>query len=98
MERVFTALRESGKAIEMNAYPLRLDINDTLAKKAKEMNIPVAISTDTHVLSQFDYMVYGVSIGRRGWLEKNDVLNALQTENLLKWLKGSKLSHLKAER
>jgi DNA polymerase (family 10) len=98
MERVFTALRESGKAIEMNAYPLRLDINDTLAKKAKEMNIPVAISTDTHVLSQFDYMVYGVSIGRRGWLEKNDVLNTLQTENLLKWLKGSKLSHFKAER
>ncbi|HUO76239.1 MAG TPA: DNA polymerase/3'-5' exonuclease PolX [Thermodesulfovibrionales bacterium] len=98
MERVFAALKESGKAVEMNAYPLRLDINDTLAKKAKEMNIPVAISTDTHVLSQFDYMVYGVSIGRRGWLEKNDVLNTLHTGNLLKWLQRSKLSHLRAER
>lgn len=94
MERVFGALRESGKAVEMNAYPLRLDINDTLAKKAKEMNIPVAISTDTHVLNQFDYMVYGVSIGRRGWLEKNDVLNSLHTGNLLQWLKRSKLSRL----
>ena len=98
MERVFAALKESGKAVEMNAYPLRLDINDTLAKKAKEMNIPVAISTDTHVLSQFDYMVYGVSIGRRGWLEKKDVLNTLHTGNLLKWLQRSKLSHLRAER
>jgi len=98
MERVFTALKESGKAIEMNAYPLRLDINDTLARKAREMNIPVAISTDTHVLSQFDSMVYGVSIGRRGWLEKDDVLNTLQAKNLLEWLKRSKLSNLKAGR
>ena len=98
MERVFAALKESGKAVEMNAYPLRLDINDILAKKAKEMNIPVAISTDTHVLSQFDYMVYGVSIGRRGWLEKNDVLNTLHAGNLLKWLQRSKLSHLRAEK
>jgi DNA polymerase (family 10) len=96
MERVFGALRESGKAVELNAYPLRLDINDTLAKKAKEMNIPVAISTDTHVLSQFDYMVYGVSIGRRGWLERADVLNTLQARNLLEWLKRSKLSRHKA--
>ncbi|HXX81100.1 MAG TPA: PHP domain-containing protein, partial [Thermodesulfovibrionales bacterium] len=96
MERVFAALKESGKAIEMNAYPLRLDINDTLARKAKEMNIPVAINTDTHVLSQFDSMVYGVSIGRRGWLEKGDVLNTLQAKNLLEWLKRSKLLRLKA--
>jgi len=98
MGRVLAALKESGKAVEMNAYPLRLDINDILAKKAKEMNIPVAISTDTHVLSQFDYMVYGVSIGRRGWLEKNDVLNTLHAGNLLKWLQRSKLSHLRAEK
>jgi len=98
MERVFAALKESGKAIEMNAYPLRLDINDTLARKAKEMNIPVAINTDTHVLSQFDSMVYGVSIGRRGWLEKGDVLNTLQAKNLLEWLKRANPSPLKTGR
>ena len=98
MEKVFNALKKSGKAIELNAYPLRLDINDTLVKKAKEMHIPVAINTDTHVLSQFDYMVYGVSIGRRGWLEKNDVLNTLHAKNLLEWLTRSKLSRLKPGR
>jgi len=98
MERVFTTLKESGKAVEMNAYPLRLDINDTLARKAREMNIPVAISTDTHVLTQFDSMVYGVSMGRRGWLEKNDVLNTLHAKNLLEWLKRSKLLARRAEK
>jgi len=86
MEQVFAAAKEKRKALEINAYPLRLDINDTYAKKAKEMGIPIFINTDTHVINQFDYMIYGVSIGRRGWLEKNDVLNTLTTANLLKWL------------
>ncbi|GAB4416982.1 MAG: DNA polymerase/3'-5' exonuclease PolX [Thermodesulfovibrionales bacterium] len=90
IERVFAAAKENGKALEINAYPLRLDINDTYAKKAKEMGIPIVISTDAHLLSHFDYMAYGVSIGRRGWLEKGDVLNTLNTENLVKWLKKAK--------
>jgi DNA polymerase (family 10) len=90
MEKVFSAAKEAGKAMELNAYPLRLDINDTYAKRAKEMNIPIMINTDTHVIQQFDFMIYGVSIGRRGWLEKNDVINTLNMENLLKWLRKSK--------
>ncbi len=90
LEGVFREAKDAGKAIEINAYPLRLDINDVYAKKAKEMGIPIAISTDTHVLNQFDFMEYGVSIGRRGWLEKSDVINTMGTENLLKWLKKAR--------
>ncbi len=87
MEDVLRVARETGTAIEINAYPLRLDVNDTYAKKAKEMAIPIVISTDTHVVSQFNFMNYGVSIARRGWLEKNDVVNTLPAEQLLKRLK-----------
>lgn len=90
LEEVFKKAREKGKAIEINAYPLRLDINDIQAKRAKELGIPIVISTDTHLINQFDYIQYGVSIGRRGWLEKDDVLNTLNTENLLKWIKRHK--------
>ncbi|MGD1076566.1 MAG: DNA polymerase/3'-5' exonuclease PolX [Thermodesulfovibrionales bacterium] len=86
MEKVFAAAKEAGKALEINAYPLRLDLNDTNAKKAKEMGIPLMINTDTHVTNQFASMLYGVSIGRRGWLEKSDVLNTWNTENLLQWV------------
>lgn len=89
MGKVFAALREEGKAVEINAYPLRLDINDVYAKKAKDMGVRIAINTDTHMLNQFDYMTYGVSTARRGWLEKKDVLNTLNTRNLLKWLKSA---------
>ncbi len=77
MQEVLKVARETGTALEINAYPLRLDINDTYAKMAKEMNVPIVINTDAHVTDQFDYMSYGVSIARRGWLEKKDVLNTL---------------------
>jgi len=87
MDLILKTARETGTALEVNPYPLRLDINDTYAKKAKEMGIPVVISTDVHVTTQFSFMSYGVSIARRGWLEKEDVVNTLDVEQLLKRLK-----------
>lgn len=93
MERVLSAARETGKALEINSYPLRLDLNDSYVKRAKEMKIPLIINTDTHVVNQFDFMIYGVSIARRGWLEKGDVANTLRAGNLIQWLKKVKQAH-----
>lgn len=90
MDEILTVAKRTGTAIEINAYPLRLDINDIYAKKAKDMEIPIVIATDTHVINQFDYMRYGVFIARRGWLEKVDVLNTLTVDKLLKRLKPFK--------
>jgi DNA polymerase (family X) len=87
MHEVLKVAKETGTAIEINAYPLRLDLNDAYAKMAKEIGIRLAISTDTHITNQFDFMEYGVAIARRGWLEKRDVLNALDYHSLLKVLK-----------
>ena len=75
---------KTGTALEINAYPLRLDLGDVYVKQAKELGVKFAISTDTHVITQFDYMHYGVSIARRGWLEKKDVLNTLKYDTLMK--------------
>ncbi len=86
MEHILEVAKETGTALEINAYPLRLDINDIYAKKAKELGVGIVISTDTHLVSQFDYMSYGVSIAKRGWLEKKDVLNTLGYEQLMKEL------------
>jgi DNA polymerase (family 10) len=90
MNEVLKAAKETGTAIEINAYPLRLDLNDVHAKMAKEMGIPIVISTDTHIISQLDYMGYGVSIARRGWLEKKDILNTLSYNSLIKALRKNK--------
>ena len=87
MQEILRVAKETGTAIEINAYPLRLDLNDTSVKMAKEKGVRIAISTDTHVTNQFEYMSYGVSIARRGWLEKADVLNTLSYTQLKKALK-----------
>jgi len=88
MEEFLKVAKETGKAIEINAYPLRLDLNDVYARMAKEKGIPLALGTDTHVINHFEYMSYGVSIARRGWLEKDDILNTLSYDSLRKVFKN----------
>jgi DNA polymerase (family 10) len=90
MEAVLREAAKYGVAMEINAYPLRLDLNDLHIKMAKEYGVTFVINTDTHVTSQYDYMAYGVSVARRGWVEKKDVLNTLTYEQLIKKLKSCK--------
>jgi len=87
MDAVLKAAAETGAAIEINAYPLRLDLQADYVKTAKTMGVQLVISTDAHKTAHFDNMVFGVSVARRGWLEKGDVLNTLNYGNLLKRLK-----------
>jgi DNA polymerase (family X) len=87
MQEILATAKETKTALEINAYPLRLDLADVHVKTAKEMGVPIVISTDTHIISQFAYMSYGVSIARRGWLEKKDVLNTMSHASLMKALK-----------
>jgi DNA polymerase (family 10) len=88
MEAVLKEAAKYGVAMEVNAYPLRLDLNDLHIKMAKEYDVPLVISTDTHVTNQYDFMAFGVSVARRGWVEKKDVLNTLSYEQLIKKLKA----------
>ncbi|MEW6570006.1 MAG: DNA polymerase/3'-5' exonuclease PolX [Nitrospirota bacterium] len=90
MEEILKIAKETGTAVEINAYPVRLDLNDVHAKMAKEMGVKLVISTDAHVTDQFEYMSYGVSIARKGWLEKADVLNALDFDSLMKKFRQKK--------
>jgi len=85
MGEVMEAAKKYGKALEINAYFERLDLDDIHCRKAKEMGIRVAIGTDSHHLDQMWMMSLGVAVARRGWLETEDVLNALSLKELLKW-------------
>ena len=90
MEAVLKEAAKYGVAMEINAYPLRLDLTDQYAKLAAEYGAPLVISTDMHDTDQFDLMAYGVSVARRGWLEKKHVLNTLKVEQLLRKLRRAK--------
>ncbi|NUQ85131.1 MAG: DNA polymerase/3'-5' exonuclease PolX [Anaerolineales bacterium] len=87
MDAILNAAAETGVALEINAHPSRLDLDDMYARRAKELGIPISINTDSHSEEDFDNLFYGVAIARRAWLTKNDVINAWSTKKLLDWLK-----------
>jgi DNA polymerase (family 10) len=92
MDEVLKTAKHTGTSIEINAYPLRLDLSDMYIRKAKELGVSFAINTDAHVNYQFDFMPYGVGNARRGWLEKGDVLNTFTHAMLMKRLAMKKSS------
>ncbi len=87
MDAVFKAAAETGVALEINAHPARLDLDDVHARRAKEMGIPISINTDSHSEADFDMLPYGVATARRAWIEAKDVINCWTKDKLLKWLK-----------
>ena len=87
MDAILNAAAETGVALEINAHPSRLDLDDVYARRAKELGIPISINTDAHSEEDFDMLFYGVATARRAWLTKKDVINAWSTKKLLDWLK-----------
>ena len=82
MQEIIRAAAKTNTALEINASPERMDLNDIYAKSAKEKGVLLSIGTDAHQLSSLDNMSYGISIARRGWLEKNHLLNTFSLAEL----------------
>jgi len=75
MDALLDAAARTGTALEINAYPSRLDLNDTNARKAKSKGVKLTVDTDAHSTEQLGLMEFGMNVARRGWLEKNDLIN-----------------------
>jgi DNA polymerase (family 10) len=75
-DAVFAAAARTGTALEINAYPDRLDLNDDLILRAKRYGVTFAIDTDSHSTVHLDHLRYGIGMAQRGWLTPDDVLNA----------------------
>lgn len=86
VERVLEAAAEHGSVPEINAQPKRLDLKDIHVKQARELGLPVVVTTDAHSTDHFRYVRYGVDQARRGWLEADDVLNTRPVDELLEAL------------
>jgi DNA polymerase (family 10) len=85
MEAVVATARRHGKALEINCSSDRMDLHDVHARRAAELGIPLAISTDTHYLSNLDNVELGVGIARRAWVGPGQVLNTRPLDDLLAW-------------
>ncbi len=88
MDAIFAAARETDTALEINANPHRLDLDDTHARQAIEMGIRLAVDTDAHSASDFDVLPFGILTARRGWVRPEDVINTWTTEQFLAWLES----------
>lgn len=84
---VFQAAAETQVALEINAFPNRLDLKDTLAREARRQGAQISIDTDFHKIEHLEMMRYGVSTARRAWLTKNDVLNTRVWKDFSEWLR-----------
>jgi DNA polymerase (family 10) len=85
LEAVFAAAGRHGKALEINCYPERLDLNDVHARRARELGVLLAINTDAHALDQLDTMRLGVATARRAWVEPAEVINTWSVGKLRAW-------------
>ncbi len=83
---VFEVAKKHDIALEINAYPDRLDLSDALVYDAVRNGNRLMIDTDAHAVEHMDLMRYGVSVARRGWAEKDDILNTLGYTDFRKWL------------
>ena len=87
LEAVFATAARTGTALEINAYPDRLDLRDEHVLWARRHGVRFAIDTDSHAIVHLDLMRYGVGVAQRGWLTKDDVINAWPLTKLRKFLR-----------
>ncbi|MFM8944325.1 MAG: DNA polymerase/3'-5' exonuclease PolX [Actinomycetota bacterium] len=85
-EAVFRAAARTGTAIEINAFPDRLDLKDEYVLWARKLGVKFAVDTDSHATGHLDVMRYGVATAARGWLGPDDVINAWPLERLRRFL------------
>jgi DNA polymerase (family 10) len=87
MRRLMEGAKRHRVVLELNSYPDRLDLNDVNLRLAKETGVMVAISTDSHSARHLENIAFGVHTARRGWLEKDDIINTRSLKDLLRILK-----------
>ena len=87
MDAVMKAALEHKTAMELNAYPDRLDLCDVHLRMARERGVPIVVNTDSHHTAHMDLIKYGVLQARRAWLTTTNVLNTLPVEKFKKAMK-----------
>ena len=87
MEALLKTAMENKVAMELNAYPDRLDLNDVHLRMARDRGVKIVINTDAHHTSHFEKLKYGILQARRAWLTSHDILNTLPERELRKAMK-----------
>jgi len=87
-ETVFEQALRNATAFEINGQPERQELDDVHVRRAVDLGIPLAVTTDAHSMADLSFMTTAVHIARRGWVEPRHLLNCLPTEEVLRWLRA----------
>ena len=90
MEAICDAAAKYRKVIEINADPHRMDMDWRLLRHARDLGVKFAINTDAHNIAGLQNLFFGVGIARKGWLRKEDVVNTMQKDEIIEYLRGIK--------
>src|SRR3989338_10663156 len=82
---IFETCKRKNIAIEINSWPERLDLSDTLVRDGLKNVVKFVINSDAHANDQMGNMFYGVSVARRGWCQKSDIINTLPYQKFKEW-------------
>jgi len=85
MDRVMDAAKGNGIALEINASPYRMDLDDPQIREARDRGLSLSIGTDAHEQAELANISHGVTLARRGWCGPGDILNTLDRDALLRW-------------
>ena len=88
IDRVIEACSKHGKALEINSYYMRMDLNEQNARKAKDAGAKLVINTDSHRPGNMDMIELGIDIARRAGLEAEDIINTSSLDELVLWKNG----------
>lgn len=95
-EAVIAACGASGTVIELNANPRRLDMDWRWLRTATEAGVPIAINPDAHSIDELDYLSWGVAAARKGWLTRDQCLNAMSLAQITAWFETRRAAHTEA--
>ena len=85
IQKIIDAAIANHKIIELNANPMRLDMDWRHWRKAAEKGLLCAINPDAHALPHYDFQITGVNIARKGWLTKNHVFNTRSLQEVTQY-------------
>jgi len=95
LEAVLQAAKATGTALEINASPERLDLKDIHAYRAREIGVPLVVSTDSHHYADLSQRRYGIAVARRAWCEPKHLLNTLPLDQFLVYVTTPKPERIK---
>ena len=81
-DKILKAAKQYNVILEINSIPERLDLNDQNIKRAKQAGVKMVINTDSHHKDQLRFIGFGIAQARRGWAEKEDIINTKSLEKL----------------